>query len=306
MIPASRVIRIGSRASDLARWQAQSVKQALINRWPALEIELMTVTTQGDRLLDQPLPEIGGKGVFTLEIENGLREGQIDMAVHSLKDLPTEASPGLTIGAIPSRGDARDVLVSNGHQRLLDLPQGASIGTSSLRREAQLLRMRPDLVIRSIRGNVETRVSKVTAGKYDAALMAAAGINRLGLQAHIVETFPIEQVMPAPGQAALAVQCRQDDDRVLSLLTGIDQTAIRSAVEAERAFLARLGAGCSAPIGAFASARNGAIHLDTVVYLSSDNDPIRVSGQGLDPEVLGSELAESALSLGAGEAFTGA
>jgi hydroxymethylbilane synthase len=201
-------LTLGSRTSALAMWQSRHVMDTLQTVWPGLECTIEPFVTQGDKTLDRPLPEIGGKGLFTLELENGLREGRIDLAVHSLKDLPVDDAPGLTLGAILGRADVRDVLVAKNGQTLDTLPPGAVVGTSSLRRQAQLLARRPELTVRSIRGNVETRIHKALHGDYDATLLAGAGVTRLGLDAHISQWLALDVMLPAPGQGALAVQCR--------------------------------------------------------------------------------------------------
>lgn len=296
-----RTVRIGSRASDLAQWQSHSVETALKRRLPGLKVRQVVLTTQGDLLRDQPLPEIGGKGLFTLEIESALSRGEIDLAVHSLKDLPTQWTPGLILGAVPSREDPRDVLVASDGRRLHELPAGAVVGTSSLRREVQLRRMRPDVEVRSIRGNVETRLKKVMSGEYEAAVMAAAGLIRLGLAEHGSDWFNEDEMMPAPGQGALAVQCREDDEWTRGLLSAIDKPDLRRSVASERAFLARLEAGCSAPVGALATSENGLVQLTAAVFPIVEGDPISVSGEGNDPILLGNGLAEECLAQGAGK-----
>ena len=212
------------------------------------------IATAGDRTQarGEPLPEIGGKGLFTAELERALREGEIDLAVHSLKDLPTEDADGVVVGAVTRREDVRDCLVAR--ERLAGRPgEGAVVGTSSLRRAAQLRALRPDLEIRSIRGNVDTRIGKVRAGEYDAALLAAAGIRRLGLEQEVTEWLAPETMLPAPGQGALAIQCRAGDDAMLALLAELDDPAARAETTAERAFLRALGAGCAAPVAALAN-----------------------------------------------------
>ena len=246
-------LRIGTRTSKLALWQTEHVAAQLSAAWRDLTYELCHLVTQGDKRLDRPLPEIGGKGLFTAELEDALRAGSIDVAVHSLKDLPVENVAGLTIGAILQRADVRDVLVARPGVTLATLPPGAVVGTSSLRRQAQLLTLRPDIVVKSIRGNVDTRLRKVAEGDYDAAVMAAAGLVRLGLEDRIAEWLPTATMLPAPGQGAIAVQCRADDTATLALLAAIDDAATRLVVNAERRLLARLGGGCSAPIAALAS-----------------------------------------------------
>jgi hydroxymethylbilane synthase len=229
--------------------------------YPGLTIEIEVISTRGDRVLDVPLPSIGGKGVFTEELELALRERRIDLAVHSLKDLPVASGAGLAIGAIPARADARDALVSRRGERLSDLPAGAVVGTSSLRRIAQLRRHRPDLSIRDMRGNVDTRVRKLQQGEYDAILLACAGLDRLGLSSVISERLSLEQMMPAPGQAALGVQCR-DDVQSLLLLGPLNDHRAEVSVRAERAFLAGLGGGCSVPVAAYAAILDGHLTLE--------------------------------------------
>jgi hydroxymethylbilane synthase len=272
---------------------------ALQAAWPGLECTIEPFITQGDKTLDRPLPEIGGKGLFTLELENGLREGRIDLAVHSLKDLPVDDAPGLILGAILGRADVRDVLVAKSGRSLDELPAGAVVGTSSLRRQAQLLALHPELIVRSIRGNVETRIQKALHGEYDATLLAGAGVTRLGLDAQISQWLPLEVMLPAPGQGALAVQCRADDERTLELLAAIHNDEVAQAVTAERAFLAGLGGGCSIPVGAYATVNDGTIHLIGLVAAVDGSRIIRVEGSGTAPLELGVSLADAAKSQGA-------
>ena len=212
------------------------------------------ISTAGDRTQasGEPLPEIGGKGLFTAELERALRDGDIDLAVHSLKDLPTEDSDGVVVGAVSARDDVRDCVVARDGGSLADLPRGAVVGTSSLRRSAQLRALRSDLDVRSIRGNVDTRIEKVRGGEYDAVVLAAAGIRRLGLEEAVTEWLEADAMLPAPGQGALAIQCRADDDAILALLAEIDEPQARAETTAERAFLRALGAGCAAPVAALA------------------------------------------------------
>lgn len=253
---------MGARGSRLSLWQANHVIGLLRAAWPELDIELVTISTRGDRVLDTPLPLLGGKGVFTEEIEAALRSGEIDFAVHSLKDLPVDEPEGLTIGAIPPRAAAGDLLVSRSGVGLLGLPEGAVIGTSSPRRSAQLLHARPDLQTRSIRGNVDTRIGKALdpAGEYDAIVLAESGVERLDQLAAATELLSLDLMLPAPGQGALAIQCRPDT-RSLDLLAPIDDRATRFAVTAERALLQGLGGGCSAPIGAYAQVTGSTLEL---------------------------------------------
>ncbi len=301
----TRPLTLGTRSSQLARRQTDHVIQRLRAVWPPLDCHTKLFTTSGDRILDKPLPEIGGKGLFTEELENALRSGEIDIAVHSLKDLPIDDAPGLTLGAICEREDARDVLISRDRRPLSNLPHGARVGTSSLRRAAQLLATRPDLVLLPLRGNVDTRIHKATTGDYDAIVLAAAGVLRLDLGEHISEYLPFDVMLPAPGQGALAVQCRADDSATHALLAPIDHAPTRAAVTAERAFLNALGGGCSAPVAAYAqsaiSHQRSAITLTGLVASRDGRRIIHVSGGGSNPLALGAELAQRALVQGAGE-----
>lgn len=296
------MLTLGSRTSKLALWQTDYVMRRLQQAWPGLTCRVQTFVTKGDKHLDKPLPEIGGKGVFTLELENALRDGTIDLAVHSLKDLPVEDAAGLTLGAIPGRADVRDVLVAREGQQLASLPPGATVGTSSLRRQAQLLYARPDLSVKSIRGNVDTRIRKVMAGDYDAAVLAAAGVTRLGLEDHVAQWLPLAIMLPAPGQGALAVQCRAGDETTLGLLAAIDDSDARAAVTAERSFLYYLGGGCAVPVAACASRRlGGALHMIALVASPDGQKVVRVEASGEEPQQLGAEAARRAIAQGAQE-----
>lgn len=292
---------IATRPSQLARWQAQAVKEALARRWPELSFQTVVIKTSGDRTLDQPLPAIGGKGAFTSELEESLRNRKVDLAVHSLKDLPIENSPDLVLGAILMREDARDVLISGNGAGLSDLPAGASVGTSSPRRQAQILALRPDLLVRSIRGNVETRIRKVREGQYAAAVLAAAGVLRLGLAEHVAEWFSLDQMLPAPGQGALAVQCRAGDEQVLDLLRPLISKPVQAAVTAERTFLSQLGGGCLLPVGAYGETQEGDTKLLGMVASVDGRTVVRVSGSGSEPRKLGEKLGTEALARGARE-----
>ena len=303
-------LRLGTRTSRLAMWQAHWVADALRRSWPGLSVELVEFVTEGDRTLDKPLPEIGGKGLFTVELEAALLAGRIDLAVHSLKDLPTDDPAGLTVGATTERADVRDAWISPSGAGLADLPRGATVGTSSLRRGAQLLRRRPDLVIRSIRGNVETRIRKVHDGGYDAGVLALAGLERLEIADRAAAVLDLDTMLPAPGQAALGVQVRADDADVLRHVAALDHPETRASVTAERAFLAGLGGGCSAPIAAYARVEGGRLAVRTrvvstdgarVVEVDADGpfDPAdaAVCGSGLGLDVANRALAEGALAL---------
>jgi hydroxymethylbilane synthase len=300
---ARAALVVGTRRSALARRQAEEVVDALGAGWPALDCEIHTLDTHGDRTQRAavPLPEIGGKGLFTAELEQALRDGALDVAVHSLKDLPTEDPVGVLVGAVCAREDARDCLVTRGGLRLAELPVGAVVGTSSLRRAAQLLALRPDLDVRSIRGNVDTRVRKARAGEYDAVALAAAGIRRLGLEGEVSDW--LEDVLPAPGQGALAVQCRAGDVRVLELLSAIDDPDARATTTAERTFLRALGGGCAAPVAAIARRAEEPsykpfVMLRALVASPDGREVVRVEGEG-EPVEVGERLAREALAAGA-------
>jgi len=293
-----------TRPSTLARWQTHWVMEALSKLHHGLECEEKVITTQGDKILDKPLPEMGGKGLFTQELESELLNGAVHCAVHSLKDLPVENPAGLTVGCIPARGEVRDALISARGLTLLALPGGASVGTSSLRRAAQILARRPDLNIAALRGNVDSRVRKAMDGQFDAIVLAGAGLTRLDLDTAVTEWLPLDLMLPAPGQGALAVQCRSEDQTTLSVLTPLEDASTRKAVTAERAFLSGLGGGCAVPVAAYAqvsAAQQESIRLTGLVISADGRRAIRVTGQGSDAFRLGSELAGQALSQGAGE-----
>jgi len=294
-------IRAGSRRSRLARFQTGIVLERLAATSDGLETRTILFDTKGDRTRDQPLPEIGGKGLFTAELEDALRRGDIDIAVHSLKDLPTADAPGLVIGGILDRADVRDALVASAGRTLDDLPAGAVVGTSSNRRTAQLRMMRSDIEVRSVRGNVPTRVEKVRTGEYDAVVLAVAGLDRLGMGDAITEIFDPDRMLPAPGQGALAVQCRADDEVTRGLLESVEDPDVRAAVTAERAFLERLEAGCSSPVAAYAGIDGDRVMLQGLVASLDGATVIRLKAEGADARALGLELAEQAFARGAGE-----
>lgn len=290
-----------TRPSKLARWQTNYVINALKSLHPDLECEERVITTQGDKILDKPLPEIGGKGLFTQELEAELLSGAVHCAVHSLKDLPVDNITGLTVGCIPARAEVRDALISAHGYTVSTLPIGASVGTSSLRRAAQILSLRPDLRIESLRGNVDTRLRKALDGQYDAIILAGAGLTRLGLESHITEWLSLDAMLPAPGQGALAVQCRADDDKTLALLSKFEDGATRKAVAGERAFLQGLGGGCSVPVAAYASVSDGIIELTGLVISEDGKKAIHVNRTGTNAHLLGNELAHRAVAQGADE-----
>lgn len=298
MISIKRLV-LATRPSTLARWQTGHVASLLEDSWPGLSCAQTVIETKGDRDIDTPLPEIGGKGLFTFELENALRSKQVDAVVHSLKDLPTENPAGLTIGAILPRARPEDVLLSLKGETIDLLARAAVVGTSSLRREAQILALRPDLKMRPVRGNVDTRIRKLREGHYDAIILAAAGVIRLGLEEHIAQYLPPEIMLPAPGQGALAVQCREGDKQVLQALAVLEDPDTRRAISAERTFLNALGGGCSLPVGALAHACEDKIHMQAVVASPDGRKLIRLAGVDVDPAALGNLLAQQALSQGA-------
>ncbi len=289
-------LTIGSRGSQLALWQARYVASCLDRAGIATRIEI--IKTTGDHLQTASLIQAGGKGLFTKEIEDALLSGVIDVAVHSLKDLPTETPPGLSIAAIPEREDARDAVVG---RRLDDLPEGARVGTSSGRRSAQLRLLRPDLRIEPIRGNVDTRIRKLREGQYDAILLAVAGLRRLGLDHEIAEILAPERICPAPGQGALAIQTRQNDP-AFELCAQLNHEPSRQAVTCERAVLAALGGGCQLPVGAFAQTVGNSLELMALVISPDGRNHLRATATGPadDPEALGRAAASDLLGRGAG------
>ena len=305
-----RTITVGTRTSRLALWQSHYVVTCLQQAWPGLHCILTNFITKGDKTLDKPLPEIGGKGLFTFELERALLKGDIDIAVHSLKDLPVADAPGLKLGAVAGRADARDCLFARDGWLLETLPRGSVVGTSSVRRKSQLLAARSDLIVRSIRGNVETRMRKVEEGAYDATILAAAGVLRLGLAESMSEWLDPRVMLPAPGQGALAVQCRANDEETLRLLVAIDDASARLTTSAERAFLEQLGGGCATPIAAYAldiSDQSGTprFHMDAVVGAEDGSEILRVSGSDVDPLTLAADLAREAQRRGASALLAG-
>jgi hydroxymethylbilane synthase len=294
---AVRTLTIGSRGSRLALWQARHVAARLDALGVTTRLEI--IKTTGDHLQTASLVRAGGKGLFTKEIEEALLEGAIDLAVHSLKDLPTEAPRGLAIAAVPEREDPRDAIVGT---RLHALPQGARVGTSSLRRAAQLRVLRPDLQIESVRGNVDTRIRKLQERQYDALVLAAAGLRRLGLEQEIAEIFSPEQICPAPGQGALAIETREQD-AAFEICAELNHEPSRQAVACERAVLAGLGGGCQLPMGAFAELRGDQLHVSAVVLSPDGSRRVRakMSGASNAPEQLGHALAQELIAQGAHE-----
>jgi hydroxymethylbilane synthase len=297
---STRPLRIGTRGSQLARWQSDWVAARLVER--GVTVEIVEITTRGDVQQSGPVAALGVTGVFTKEIQAALLEGAVDLAVHSLKDLPTEGSPRLRLVAVPPRESPFDALVSADNRQFAELPAGARIGTSSLRRRAQLLALRSDLNVLGIRGNVDTRLRKLDAGEYDAIVLAAAGLNRLALGDRIAQQFDPAEFLPAPGQGAMAIECRADDDAALAAVAPLNDDQAFRAVTAERAVLARLHGGCSAPIAAFGRMQGADILLDAVVVASDGARVLRARGEsGDDAVALGQRVADDLLAQGAAE-----
>jgi hydroxymethylbilane synthase len=291
-------LRIGSRGSQLALWQAHYISAFLRQR--GHEVELEIIKTTGDKITDVALAKVGTKGMFTKEIEEALAEGRVDLAVHSLKDLPTELSSGFEIAAIPTREDARDVLCSTKYASIDDLPQAARVGSSSLRRQAQLKALRPDLDVHPLRGNVDTRLRKLEAGEYDAIILAAAGLNRLGKTELVRQIIPTATMCPAAGQGALAIEIRAGDSPTRELLAFLDDASAGATTTCERALLNKMGGGCQVPIGAFAEVRNGRLHLEAVVARPDGSIVLHESrdGETADPVRLGESVGKTLLKRG--------
>lgn len=300
---SDQTLRIATRKSPLALWQAKHVRAALLARHPGLEIELVTMTTQGDKIVDTPLAKVGGKGLFVKELELGMLEGRADLAVHSMKDVPVEFPEGLGLAAILPREDPRDALVSNSYETIDALPGGAHVGTSSLRRQCQLRARRPDLDVHDLRGNVNTRLNKLDAGDYDAILLACAGMKRMGWAERITEALAPERFVPAIGQGAIGIECRDDDARVQALVRELDDAHTATRVRAERALNAALMGGCQVPIAGYAEISHGVIVLRGLVGRPEGGELVEgvISGRPEDAEELGRVLADDLLSRGARE-----
>lgn len=296
-----RLIRIATRESLLALWQAEYVATALKNAHPGLEVELVKMKSQGDKILDTPLAKIGGKGLFTKELEDGLLRGDADIAVHSMKDVPMELPEGLHLPVICPREDPRDAFVSNKFATLDSLPQGAVVGTSSLRRQAQLLARRPDLKIEFLRGNVQSRLRKLDDGMYDAIILASAGLKRLEQESRITEVIEVTTMLPACGQGAVGIECRIDDDEVNVMLASLNDARTSARVRAERAMNRRLEGGCQVPIGGYAELDHGVIVLHGLVGRPDGTEVVHgsISGYPEAAEELGAVLAEDLLARGA-------
>jgi len=289
-------VRIGSRGSQLALWQANHVAALLREQGHSVEIEI--IKTTGDKILDVALAKVGTKGMFTKEIEEALADRRVDLAVHSLKDVPTELQPEFELAAIMKREDPRDAFISVKYSALGELPKGAKVGTSSLRRQCQLKALRPDLEIFPLRGNVDTRLRKLESGEYDAIILASAGVHRLGLDKHVRSSISPEVMCPAVGQGALAIEARAGDQQVLHYLAFLNHAETRAAVQCERALLGSMGGGCQVPIGAFAQVSAQGLRLRAMVGRPDGSEILREVVEGSDPERLGRETAQKLLTRG--------
>ncbi len=294
------MIRIGSRGSKLALWQANWVREQLQAK--GIECEIKQIQTTGDKILDVPLAKVGGKGLFVKEIDEALLEEKIDLAVHSMKDVPSELPKGLMIAAIPEREDPRDALISHDGKKLAELPKGARVGTSSLRRQAQLLALRPDLEIVALRGNLDTRLQKAKKGEFDAIILAAAGLHRLGLKDDITEYLPTDQMLPAIAQGALGIEIRKFDPEIQEIVLPLNHSNTSIAVKAERDLLAKLEGGCQVPIGGHATFADGKLSLQGLVANLDGTQVIRESKTApyLEAGTLGEAVADALLEKGAG------
>ena len=295
-----KIITIGTRKSLLALWQSNYIKSCLEAQYPDCEVRLQKIVTKGDKILDVPLSKIGGKGLFTKEIETALLDGEVDLAVHSLKDMPTKLPDGLCLTAITERAVVGDAFVSNKYNRFAEMPAGAVLGTSSLRRKAQLLAKRPDLDIRDLRGNVDTRLHKLDEGQYDAIILAAAGLTRLGYADRIKETLPCDFCIPADGQGALAIECRTDNKEVRALLEFLNHPATKSCTDAERAFLGLVEGGCQVPIGVHANTQGTKMHVTAIIASLDGSTLLRdeIEGDVVEAVSLGQTLGKRMLENG--------
>ena len=297
----SQSLRIATRKSPLAMWQAEHVAKLLRQAHPGLQVELIGMSTQGDKILDTPLAKIGGKGLFVKELEQGMLEGRADIAVHSMKDVPVELPEGLHLAVIMEREDPRDAFVSNRYSRLEDLPEGSVVGTSSLRRQCQLADRRPDLKIAPLRGNVNTRLRKLDEGEFDAIILATAGLKRLGFQQRITSFIESGDSLPAIGQGAIGIECRSDDERVNALIQPLHDPETACCVLAERAMNHRLMGGCQVPIAGFAVLNHGKLFMRGLVGEPDGSRIMRaeINGPAGEAEALGIAVAEDLLGQGA-------
>ena len=310
-----KLLRIATRRSALALWQAEHVAARLRAAHPGLEVELLPMVTQGDRILDRTLAQVGGKGLFIKELEVALQEGRADLAVHSMKDMPADLPPGLCLAASLERADPRDAFVSNHHARWQDLPQGARLGTASLRRQCQVRALRPDLDVQPLRGNVNTRLAKLDAGEFDGILLACAGLERLGFQSRIAEAISPEVLVPAVGQGIIGIECREDDAFTRGAVAVMDDALAALCLATERAFSGRLAGSCQSPVAGHAVVRHGVLRLQGLVGAPDGSRRVVDAGEALLSDgstaglraaiglgvALGTAVAENLLTAGAGD-----
>lgn len=296
-------ITIGTRGSALALWQAEWVKSTLIRHHPSLSVRLEIIKTKGDKILDVPLAKVGGKGLFVKEIEEAMLNGKIDIAVHSMKDMPAEIPDGLHIGAVPERETPNDVLISRHNLPLSRLPDGAKIGTSSLRRSSQLLNLRPDFVIEPLRGNLGTRIKKLETEGLDAIVLAAAGVKRLNMEDAISEYIDLKALLPAVGQGALCIESRKNDPDIRKILSKLDHPVTHQVITGERAFLHRLEGGCQVPMAAYGTIKDAELTITGLVAEIDGSNVIKqvITGPATNAKKIGTELAERLINMGAGE-----
>jgi len=300
-------IRIGTRKSKLALWQSEWVKEQIEKKFPEVEVELVKITTKGDKILDVPLAKIGDKGLFTKEIEEAMLRGEVDIAVHSLKDVPSKLPDGLTLIAFSEREDPRDALLSCGKYTLETLPEGATVGTSSLRRKAQLRILRPDLNIKDLRGNVDTRIRKLKEGQYDAIILASAGVKRLGWEREIDEILPVDKMIPSVSQGILGIEGREGDEEIIRIVReAVNCETSEIAATVERAFLRTVEGGCQVPLGCYAEVKGGKVHVRA--FISDLNGEFFYREEGVfrvnsleEADRIGTEIAERLLSAGGRE-----
>jgi hydroxymethylbilane synthase len=296
-------IKIGTRGSLLATTQSTWVRKQIEAEHPGITVELVKIVTKGDKILDVPLAKVGGKGLFVKEIEEALLRKDVDLAVHSMKDVPSELPDELHLGIIPPRENPHDAFISTRFAKLADLPKGATVGTSSLRRRAQLAALRPDLKIVDLRGNLDTRLRRLDEGKFQAIILAAAGLNRLGMSSRATGYFTAKEMLPAVGQGALGIELRKDDDELLAGLSFLNDANTTIAVAAERAFLYRLEGGCQVPIGAFAEVNGGQVELTGLVASVDGKEVLKdsISGPNAEAQQIGAQLANKLLDMGGRE-----
>lgn len=301
-----KTIRVGTRGSRLAVAQTELALGALRNSHPGANFEVVTISTRGD-VDKRPLFTMDAKGIFEKEVNEAVKSGDVDFAVHSLKDVPSDLSPELVVACIPKRASPNDVLVNDKGRKLKELQEGSLVGTSSLRRAVQLMKARPDLKIKPIRGNVETRVKKVISGEYDAVVLAEAGLTRIGMKDVIVERFKVDEFVPAPGQGAIAIVCRRDDVKTAQMLRSIEDPVSRAEITAERALIEKVEGGCRFPLGAVAISKDGKMTLYASIFSADGSRGIKIktTGSAKNPEKLGTKVADDLLERGAAELAAG-